>query len=161
MEFVQPFSNHDARNYVDVLTFPTQQCDVLGQHAPDPFHDVLPRRALVHACVGRHNDILPGESGSAFGNANQCPTAPLRQTHGMDGVTPQLGLVPLPTTARLHIDTGSLVMQPLDYLALVNRSAGEAGLIAGVSIAFTAPNENTLEGCTHLYSTAATPYPGM
>ena len=86
---------------------------------------------------------------------------PLRQTHGMDGVTPQLGLVPLPATARLHIDTGSLVMQPLDYLALVNRSAGEAGLIAGVSIAFTAPNENTLEGCTHLYSTAATPYPGM
>jgi hypothetical protein len=67
----------------------------------------------------------------------------------------------MPPTARLHIDTGSIVMQPLDYLALVNVSAGSAGLIAGVAIAFVAPNENTLEGCTHLYTTAATPYPGM
>jgi hypothetical protein len=82
------------------------------------------------------------------------------QAHGIDGVSPQLGVVPLPPNARLHVDTGSIVMQPLDYLALVNVSSG-SGLIAGVSISFVAPNENTLEGCTHLYVTSTTPYPGM
>jgi hypothetical protein len=149
---------------MDSCPLPAQLCDFMGKFDPDPFYDIVSRCALLHTCGWLDGHLLPGEvvkcarAAVALVRRFTClvPVA-LRlghQTHGLDGILPTFGPVALPASARLHIDTGSLVMQPLDYLALVNRSAGEAGVIAGVSIAFTAPNENTLEGCTHLCESA-------
>jgi hypothetical protein len=83
------------------------------------------------------------------------------QAHGLDGVQSALGLVPLPPSARLVLQRNRLSLPALAYLPVVSFPAGTSGVIAGIAIAFVAPNLNTLEGCFHFYQTAATPYPGQ
>jgi Protein of unknown function (DUF2961) len=83
------------------------------------------------------------------------------QAHGLDGVQPALGLVPLPPSARLVLQRNRLSLPALAYLPVVDFPAGTSGVVAGIAIAFVAPNLNTLEGCFHFYPTAATPYPGQ
>lgn len=39
--------------------------------------------------------------------------------------------------------------------------AGSAGLLASLALAVAAPNQNTLEGCFHFYSTSETTFPGQ
>jgi len=82
------------------------------------------------------------------------------------GVFPNGGYFPfnsvnLPLAARFVIQRNDLILPRLAYLPIVNFSAGSTVLIAAMAIAFTAPNLNTLEGCFHTYTTAATPYPGQ
>jgi hypothetical protein len=82
------------------------------------------------------------------------------QAHGLDGVAPTFGRVPLPAGARLVLQRNDLVLDRLAYLNVSSFAAG-GGLVAAISIAFVAPNLNTLEGCFHFYPTASTPYPGQ
>lgn len=82
------------------------------------------------------------------------------QAHGLIGASASFGRLPLPSSARLVLQRNDLLLPRLAYLPLSNFSTG-GGLLAAVSIAFVAPNLNTLEGCVHQYATAATPYPGV
>jgi hypothetical protein len=85
------------------------------------------------------------------------------QAHGLlsAATRPQFGGLPLPAGARMVMQRSVLTLPRLAYLAVSNFSAGTSGLVAAIAIAFTAPNLNTLEGCFHFYTTAATPYPGQ
>jgi len=84
------------------------------------------------------------------------------QAHGIDGIIPSFGSLPLPANARLTMQRNDLVMDPLEYLSVVNVEAGKSAYIAGLALAVSnTPNMNTLEGCFHLYETAATTYPGI
>jgi hypothetical protein len=83
------------------------------------------------------------------------------QAHGIDGVQQSFNGIQLPSHARLQLQTQRLTLPALAYLPIVTVPAGNTGVIAGIAIAFTAPNLNTLEGCFHLYTTSTTPYPGQ
>jgi len=83
------------------------------------------------------------------------------QAHGIDGAPQSFGGIPLPAHARLQLQTKRISLAALEYLPVVSVPSGYTGVIAGIAIAFTAPNLNTLEGCFHLYTTASTPYPGQ
>ena len=83
------------------------------------------------------------------------------QAHGLDGVPTTFSGITLPPAARLQMQRNDLALPALAYLPVVSVPAGSSAVIAGIAIAFTAPNLNTLEGCFHLYTTAATPYPGQ
>lgn len=83
------------------------------------------------------------------------------QAHGLlDAGQPTFGRLPLPVGARLVLQRNDLVLPRLAYLPVANFSSG-GGFLAAISIAFVAPNLNTLEGCFHFYPTASTPYPGQ
>ena len=83
------------------------------------------------------------------------------QAHGLlDAGQPTFGRMPLPAGARLVLQRNDLVLPRLAYLPVANFSSG-GGFLAAISIAFVAPNLNTLEGCFHFYPTASTPYPGQ
>lgn len=64
------------------------------------------------------------------------------------------------TQRRVAVQVVSGTFQPLQYVPLVNISAGN-GAIFLWTLAFTAPNLNTLEGCLRLQTPASTPYPGL
>jgi Protein of unknown function (DUF2961) len=83
------------------------------------------------------------------------------QAHGLDGAIPRFGAIDLPSSARLSIQRNDLVLPKLAYLNVSSYPSGTSGLVAALSIAFIAPNLNTLEGCFHFYPTANTPYPGQ
>ena len=82
------------------------------------------------------------------------------QAHGLDGVAPSFGRVPLPAGARLVLQRNDLVLDRLAYLNVSSFASG-GGLVAAISIAFVAPNLNTLEGCFHFYPAASAPFPGQ
>jgi hypothetical protein len=56
--------------------------------------------------------------------------------------------LPLPSSARLVIQRNRLLLPRLQYLNISNFKTG-SGVVAAIAIAFTAPNQNTLEGCFH------------
>jgi hypothetical protein len=87
-------------------------------------------------------------------------TAVYYQAHGMDGVAPAFGnFGALPSGARLEIQKQNpLALKGLGYLSVVDVPSGSSGLVAGLSLAFEAPNLNTLEGCFHFFPTANTTY---
>lgn len=82
------------------------------------------------------------------------------QGHGLDGVAPSFGKVALPPRARLVLQRKALALPRLAYLNVSHFDSGR-GLVAAIAIAFTAPNQNTLEGCFHWYPTASMAYPGQ
>ena len=83
------------------------------------------------------------------------------QAHGLDGVPQTFNGIALPPAARQQMQRNALQLPALAYLPVVSVPAGNTAVIAGIAIAFVAPNLNTLEGCFHLYTTASTPYPGQ
>jgi hypothetical protein len=68
------------------------------------------------------------------------------QAHGLDGVPATFGGIALPPAARLQMQRNDLALPALAYLPVVDVPAGNTAVIAGLAIAFTAPNLNTLEG---------------
>ncbi len=56
--------------------------------------------------------------------------------------------LPLPSSARLVIQRNRLLLPRLQYLNISDFKSG-SGVVAAIAIAFTAPNQNTLEGCFH------------
>jgi hypothetical protein len=79
---------------------------------------------------------------------------------GAENLPISIGGVAIPTTARMQLQVNSLVLAPLEYLNIVDVPYG-SGLIFSTTLAFVAPNLNTLEGCFRLESPYSTPYPGM
>ena len=99
------------------------------------------------------------------------------QGHGLMGAALSFGKIDLPPVARLVIQRNRLVLPRLQYLNVSDFKSG-TGVVAAIAIAFTAPNQNTLEGCFHWcvppaspctrrhtrrrrYSSSNTPYPGQ
>jgi hypothetical protein len=70
------------------------------------------------------------------------------QGHGLLDVAPSFGKIQLPPRARLVIQRNSLLLPRLSYLNVSEFKSGK-GLVAAIAIAFSAPNQNTLEGCFH------------
>jgi hypothetical protein len=70
------------------------------------------------------------------------------QGHGLLNVLPMFGRLPIPPNARLVIQRNRLVLPRLHYLNVSDFKVG-SGIVAAIAIAFTAPNQNTLEGCFH------------
>jgi hypothetical protein len=77
------------------------------------------------------------------------------QGHGLLNVAPTFGRLPLPPKARLVIQRNRLVLPRLQYLNVSDFKVG-SGIVAAIAIAFTAPNQNTLEGCFHWYARRST-----
>ena len=77
------------------------------------------------------------------------------QGHGLLNVVPTFGRLPLPPKARLVIQRNRLVLPRLQYLNVSDFKVG-SGIVAAIAIAFTAPNQNTLEGCFHWYARRST-----
>ncbi len=76
------------------------------------------------------------------------------QGHGLIASDYQLSLfgkLIIPASARLVIQRNRLVLPRLQYLNITDFKSGR-GLVAAIAIAFTAPNQNTLEGCFHWYT---------
>ena len=70
------------------------------------------------------------------------------QGHGLMGAALSFGKIDLPPVARLVIQRNRLVLPRLQYLNVSDFKSG-TGVVAAIAIAFTAPNQNTLEGCFH------------
>jgi hypothetical protein len=82
------------------------------------------------------------------------------QAHGTTKGSAYLGNYQLPSNARLVMQKKQVSVAALDYLSVVNVDGGMSGVVAGIAMAFVAPNLNTLEGCFHFYPTNTTAYPG-
>jgi hypothetical protein len=80
------------------------------------------------------------------------------QGHGVLGVAPSFGKIQMPPSARLVIQRNSLLLPRLHYLNISQFQTGY-GIVAAIAIAFTAPNQNTLEGCFHWFSPLPPPPP--
>ena len=82
------------------------------------------------------------------------------QAHGLTAAAARLGVVPLPPSARLVVQTNDLTVPTLGYLNVSHVSRG-VGVVAALAMVISAPNLNTLEGCFHFYPTADAAYPGQ
>jgi hypothetical protein len=61
------------------------------------------------------------------------------QAHGLFGLNPSFGGLPLPAGARLQLQKHALTLAPLDYLPIVSASSG-SGMVVAIAIAFAATN---------------------
>ncbi len=77
---------------------------------------------------------------------------------GAENLPLSFGGVPLPTTARMQLQVFNQTVQPLEYVPIVNIPTGN-GMVVLVTLAFSAANLNTLEGCVRLLANGES-YPG-
>jgi hypothetical protein len=81
---------------------------------------------------------------------------------GSEDIPLVVGDMKLPSSARLSVDVQNIQNMPaLQYLDVISAPDGRSGISFLVTLSFTAPNLNTLEGCVHAYTPANTPYPGF
>ena len=79
---------------------------------------------------------------------------------GCENLPVDVGSLTLPTTARLHLHRiENKVFQPLDWVPIVDLDTGD-GLVYMTAIAANSTSANFWEGCYHLHSPHAEPFPG-
>jgi hypothetical protein len=85
------------------------------------------------------------------------------QVHGVENAPLVIEGIPIPLNlgAKLQLQKQSLTLQPLEYLDVVSIPTGYQGYVLAITIAFSAPNLNTLEGCVHWYGEFNESFPGF
>jgi Protein of unknown function (DUF2961) len=70
---------------------------------------------------------------------------------GTENLPITIGGIQLPTTARLQLQKNNVTLKPLEFLTVGSSNRGTRGAFFMFTLAFYAPNLNTLEGCPHFY----------
>jgi hypothetical protein len=80
---------------------------------------------------------------------------------GLEDAPVRIGSLELPSTARLQLQVTHKTLQPLEFIDVASVPAPASGLIFLHSMAVASGNYNFMEGCYHLMTPAAAPWPGQ
>lgn len=81
---------------------------------------------------------------------------------GSEGMGLRIGELDLPSNSRLHLFKTDKLLQPLEFVDIVDISPSKSGMFFQVTMQVnSSENFNFMEGCFHYYDDKRTEFPGM